>query len=106
MAMDVSRRSGRRAALVTGLILLAALLVPHPASAQSAPAAEPIIGPERPVSYPVPGTPQVGNAPAVAYGASIHLVVWQDGKAARVDQAGTVLDPSPIHLPFASFAPP
>jgi hypothetical protein len=46
----------------------------------------------------VPGTPQDGTEPAVAYGDSVKLVVWNGG-AARVDRHGTVLDPAPIRLP-------
>jgi hypothetical protein len=103
--MGCLRSSGRRFSFVAGLLLLTAYVVPGPVSAQSPPEVRPIIGPERPVSYPVPATPQDGYAPAVAFGASTYLVVWQDGKAARVDRSGTVLDASPIHLGLSASQP-
>ena len=59
---------------------------------------EPVVGPERLVSYPVSGarhlTPPDGVA--VASGGGVHLVVSNGIQAMRVDPNGVVMDPSPI----------
>ena len=35
----------------------------------------------------------------MAFGGSVHLVVWQGGLAVRVDRSGAVLDASPFRIP-------
>ena len=70
-------------------------------------AAEPIVGPELPVAYPMFDTPQSGDEPAVAFGGSVYLTAWRDSErgvvAARVDRAGAVIDRLGISLTDGEF---
>jgi hypothetical protein len=90
-----------------GLIALGAFTVPGPAPAgvlQKPP--EPVIGPERPVSYPVFGTPQpLPGGVAIASGGGVHLVVMDGVRAVRVGANATLIDPSPLPVSEDGVAP-
>lgn len=77
---------------VIGLIgLLAFALAPASGAGALAVDVDPVIGPERPIAYPVPGTPQDGTGPLVAYGGSVNLAVWcgvASGGACRPERGG------------------
>jgi hypothetical protein len=77
---------------VLALVVFAAVV---PASPSGADGNGPVVGPEVPVSRPVPGLPRVGSDQAVAYGGGVHLVTWVDGggdlRATRVDRNGAVV---------------
>jgi hypothetical protein len=93
--------------LVLALVVIAAAV---PASAQSPGQGGPVVGPELPVSRPVPGAPRDAKDQAVAYGGGVFLVAWIDGRqqlwATRVDRNGTVIDQSGIGLSTEySFGP-
>jgi hypothetical protein len=86
---------GRSIVAAFGLLALAAVAVPTDLGAAPVAARRSGVGPELPVAYPVPATPQRGAVPAIAYGGSVHLMAWHAGshvRAARVDRSGTVLD--------------
>jgi hypothetical protein len=98
--MTATRSVGRSIGATIGLIAFV-LAVAGPSAGVAAadpPPRAPVVGPELPVSYPVPGTRQSGNGPAVASGGGISLAVW-NGFMARVDRAGAVIDPSRVPLP-------
>jgi hypothetical protein len=96
-AMVSSRAFGR--SLVLALVVIAAAV---PASAQNPGSGGPVVGPEAPVSRPVPGAPRHAREQAVAYGGGVFLVAWVDGReqlwATRVDRNGAVIDQSGIAL--------
>jgi hypothetical protein len=90
-----------------GALALAALAVPLPASGTSSepPPPEPIVGPELPTAYTVPGSPKVAIGTAIGFGGSVYLAVWTGDQgglwATRIDRAGTVLDLFPIVIDAA-----
>jgi hypothetical protein len=88
--------------LVLALVVFAAVV---PASPAGADGNGPVVGPEVPVSRPVPGSPRNGGDQAMAYGGGVHLVAWVDGRgdlrATRVDRNGAVVDATGILLSTA-----
>jgi hypothetical protein len=93
--MGTARPIGRCIGAVIGLVALVAVAIPAGAGSPGGPG--PVVGPDLPISYPVPGSPEpTGGNPAIAFGGSVHLTVWISGnggiRAARVDRAGTVVD--------------
>jgi hypothetical protein len=85
--------------LVLAAAVLAAVL---PASARTPGEDGPTVGPEVPVSRPVPGAPRVADDQAVASGGGVFLVAWIDIRehlwVTRVDRNGAVVDQSGIQL--------
>ena len=109
------RRAGR---CLVALFAVAALSTFGPGTAAHPVTVDPKVGPERPVADPVP-TPADGrqSLPAVAFGASTDLVVWEDERpgavdnsdnsdvfAARVSPSGVVLDPTGIPIAVGAHA--
>jgi hypothetical protein len=103
--MAPTRAFGR--GLVFALVVLAAVV---PASAQSPGGGEPVVGPELPVSRPVPGAPRDTIDQAVAYGGGVFVVAWIDSRAhvwaSRVDRHGAVIDPIGVQLSTGSSTTP
>src|SRR5688500_321605 len=93
--MRTTRTVGRSVVAAIGLIALTVFAAVPAEGFGHQTVAEPIVGPELPVSYPAMQA-KVGEAPAVAFGGSVFLTAWRDYDrgivAARVNRAGTVID--------------